>query len=173
MRKKCAKCLKTFDTSKFYKNSRAKDGLSSYCATCVKLTMKLWIKNNPEKRSAHSRTDYERHKEARNKKRRQRERANREHTREMSKVYQRRYRLRKRGLKEDSLCEKLQQQGSVCALCDREITARSAVVDHCHESGKTRDLLCAMCNISLGHMERKDFFVDRAIAYIERHRRLG
>jgi hypothetical protein len=49
----------------------------------------------------------------------------------------------------------LRSQGYACAVC-RETPdgGRPLVVDHCHESGRVRALLCGTCNTELGSYER-------------------
>lgn len=67
------------------------------------------------------------------------------------------------------------QQDNVCAICESDvghvtkngIKARLAV-DHDHQSGKIRGLLCNRCNRGLGYLEN---FLQSATEYIERHRR--
>ena len=40
-------------------------------------------------------------------------------------------------------------QGGVCLLCPRE----ARVVDHCHETSRTRGILCYGCNTALNRVE--------------------
>lgn len=58
-------------------------------------------------------------------------------------------------------------QGGVCKLCGQEETTRisrgdgirSLAVDHDHNTGKVRGLLCHQCNVVLGQYEKhKDLF---------------
>jgi hypothetical protein len=61
----------------------------------------------------------------------------------------------------------LAAQGGVCAICQ---TAPAAHVDHDHETGAVRALLCFNCNGGLGQF-RDDPAVLRAAAdYVEQHR---
>lgn len=55
-------------------------------------------------------------------------------------------------------------QGNVCAICKRE---KKLVVDHCHNSGKVRGLLCSLCNTHLGYIEESKETLLRAISYLE------
>jgi hypothetical protein len=55
----------------------------------------------------------------------------------------------------------LLKQGNVCAICNKEETARNSVggirtlsVDRCHDTGKVRGLLCSGCNTSIGSARR-------------------
>lgn len=55
------------------------------------------------------------------------------------------------------------EQDGTCPIClDREAT----VIDHCHETGKVRGLLCIRCNSVLGDMEKPGRLV-RALDYLE------
>ena len=47
---------------------------------------------------------------------------------------------------------KLKKQKNRCAICNkhRNKFKRNFAVDHCHTTGKIRDLLCGVCNTRLG-----------------------
>lgn len=47
----------------------------------------------------------------------------------------------------------LRRQGGACALC-REAPDYELYVDHDHETGKVRSLLCAKCNNAVGVFDR-------------------
>ena len=47
--KMCLKCEEAKPISEFYKDKKAKDGLHSYCKSCVKEYSKKWQKVNPER----------------------------------------------------------------------------------------------------------------------------
>lgn len=48
----------------------------------------------------------------------------------------------------------LEVQGGVCAICrTNPENGKSLGVDHCHETGKVRALLCVTCNVHLGTYE--------------------
>lgn len=54
------------------------------------------------------------------------------------------------GITIDEYERMLAQQDGRCAACKGEPGARALAVDHCHESGLVRGLLCHPCNTALG-----------------------
>jgi len=63
-----------------------------------------------------------------------------------------------------------QAQGGVCAICGKpEATARTKrlCVDHCHETGKVRGLLCSHCNRAIGLLGDSCAILASAITYLE------
>jgi hypothetical protein len=49
----------------------------------------------------------------------------------------------------------LNEQGGACAICGAQcLTGRRLAVDHDHNTGKVRGLLCFRCNASLGIYEK-------------------
>lgn len=61
-------------------------------------------------------------------------------------------------------------QGGRCAICQEP--TEKLVVDHCHESGKVRALLCHPCNILCGFLEKRKHNLEQAHRYIEVHKAL-
>jgi len=57
-------------------------------------------------------------------------------------------------------------QKGCCAICGNAIKLgqRKLAVDHDHETGKTRGLLCVLCNIGLGFYER---MLPQMLKYIQ------
>jgi hypothetical protein len=53
-----------------------------------------------------------------------------------------------------------------CAICEAK---EDLCVDHCHVSGKTRDILCSPCNIMLGLARDNIAILLRAAQYLEQH----
>jgi hypothetical protein len=61
----------------------------------------------------------------------------------------------------------LLQNGS-CAICTRRPGAGKHLhVDHSHDTGKVRGLLCHQCNWYLGTIEADDLVLTRLVAYLE------
>lgn len=64
--------------------------------------------------------------------------------------------------------ELLEEQGGVCAICRGECAMNPRLsVDHDHDSGLIRGLLCNRCNIGLGRFREQPELLRRAAEYIE------
>jgi hypothetical protein len=72
------------------------------------------------------------------------------------------------------------KQAGCCAICSRELSFKGVnarktrtlslnepCVDHCHETGKARGILCHSCNVSLGHTKDNVVILQRMIDYIQ------
>jgi hypothetical protein len=78
---------------------------------------------------------------------------------------------RKYGITPEDYERMLLFQGSHCALCDRteeDERHKRLNVDHCHETGKIRGLLCTPHNHALGWLGDGEAGLLRALAYIKR-----
>jgi hypothetical protein len=63
--------------------------------------------------------------------------------------------------------EILASQGGVCAICEDVCkTGRRLAVDHDHETGRVRGLLCANCNIAIGKLQESAYIAGRAADYL-------
>jgi hypothetical protein len=60
-----------------------------------------------------------------------------------------------------------EQQNHRCLLCEKK---RFLVIDHCHETGVVRGLLCRHCNTAVGFFERTEPIRDKYLAYIASRR---
>lgn len=63
----------------------------------------------------------------------------------------------------------LHSQGGVCALCRTEKPGgrwANFHVDHCHETGRVRGVLCHGCNVALGQLGDDAQGLSRALAYV-------
>lgn len=89
------------------------------------------------------------------------------------------HRLRKHGIDEATYLELLARQGGRCAICRSDtpgIAGQSWHIDHDHtccpgkkSCGKcVRGVLCAHCNIGVGHLRNDPKILKAAIAYLER-----
>lgn len=57
------------------------------------------------------------------------------------------YRKRRYGVTQSDVDTILLAQGNTCAIC---LIRTPTCVDHCHETGKVRGMLCPRCNSSIG-----------------------
>lgn len=76
------------------------------------------------------------------------------------------------GITLDEYDEMLDAQGGTCAICKRvPLTTRRHAVDHDHESGIIRGLLCGVCNTGLGLFHSDAERMMAAIDYLLEWRR--
>lgn len=65
----------------------------------------------------------------------------------------------------------LENQGGRCAICGSEDHRRKKVkyfaVDHDHETGEARGLLCHPCNVGLGQLQDSTKILESAIHYLK------
>ena len=54
-----------------------------------------------------------------------------------------------------------------CELCNREFKSNRKVIDHCHDKGHIRGILCDPCNTTLGQLEREKGLKEKFINYIK------
>jgi hypothetical protein len=81
------------------------------------------------------------------------------------------------GINTDKYVDLLESQEGVCAICgkpeikvdSRTKNVRKLSVDHCHNSGKIRGLLCTACNTSLGGFNDSPDLLQKAIEYLRKN----
>ena len=62
--------------------------------------------------------------------------------------------LKKYGLTQHDYDQMNEEQDGLCAICHEEnVNGRDLYVDHNHDTGKVRGLLCSSCNTGLGFMK--------------------
>lgn len=128
--------------------------------------MREYRKANREKVKAANKRSYMKHRERRKA--------------DMREAYQRSkwcgHLMRKYGVTREQYEQMLIDQGGVCALCSTgEAGGRGNRfhVDHCHTTGKVRQLLCNACNHMLGCARDKPEVLLAAAEYLTRHRSSG
>lgn len=71
--------------------------------------------------------------------------------------------------------KKYESQDGLCGICRKwhpkswEVKSGGLVVDHCHETGKVRDLLCGRCNNAIGQFKEDKTSLVMAINYLWKH----
>lgn len=77
------------------------------------------------------------------------------------------------GLPVGSFASMWRAQDGRCDICkkpfDQESRTMRAHVDHCHETGKIRSLLCMTCNTGLGSFKDEPELLKAAVEYLQRH----
>ncbi len=96
------------------------------------------------------------------------------HSRSIAPEKRRKYRLSTvYGITPERYDEMVNEQGDKCAICDRDHPNTSHGfwhIDHCHETGEIRKLLCSTCNTGLGSFFDNPDWLDKAAHYIRSHR---
>lgn len=86
------------------------------------------------------------------------------------------YGLKKFGLSWSEYCKLLAKQKGGCAICKSKIpgsrkgkTFKRFVVDHDHQTGTVRGLLCSKCNTSIGMLNDDINLLQAACRYLKKH----
>ncbi len=143
--KKCCKCEIEKDESEFSKNVTRKDGLKEACKPCMRAYKIQWRKDNHERYS------------------------------KLHREGGRRRRLKTFGLTLEQFYLMHDNQKGKCKICDMEIAREPqsdgpgrnpAHIDHNHNTGKVRGLLCKNCNPGLGQFKDNIDLLEKAILYL-------
>lgn len=157
----CGGCEDNLPTNAFYSNKAAYDGLSSRCKECCKKYDKQRRLQHPDivKASVQRKLERERQDPVRLAKR---------------DLRNRRYELKQYGLTVEDYDTMFDTQGGVCAICgEPPVNGARLVVDHDHETGKVRGLLCSPCNTAVGRLDAVLDWHIKAGEYIARHKEEG
>lgn len=82
---------------------------------------------------------------------------------------------KKYGVTQAMYADMLREQGGVCAVCGNPETGtiygkvRELAIDHDHDTGKVRGLLCANCNSALGMLRDDIRYASAALRYLKKH----
>lgn len=139
--KVCNHCNVKKDVSDFKKGKGYKDGIRPQCIECArKYNLQSFHKNK--------------HKHPYN------------YEEDKNRKLQRAY-----GISYQQYLEMLDAQDGKCAICGTEDTGKrkAFAVDHCHECGEVRGLLCSNCNTGIGNLREDIEIMERAIAYVRYH----
>ena len=58
------------------------------------------------------------------------------------------------------------KQQSLCKICSKPF--QKLYVDHCHQTGEVRGLLCSKCNLGLGQYDDRPDLLRQAALYLEK-----
>ena len=151
--KTCNKCKLDKDLSEFNKRKSSKDGLDGYCRDCkikyfpsikYRETWKEYYLKNAEKIKEYARTYAKENKEKRKK-------------RDLMKFY---------GITIEDFHKLEKRQNNKCAICGQVNSDGKLYIDHCHNTGKVRGLLCLYCNTGIGYFRDNIEFLLKAMNYL-------
>lgn len=152
--RRCPACGETKPTTEFVKNRSTKNGLASYCKACFAARHRANYEANPEQHRAIARRWYA---------------SNPEKSRRINRTRL----LRSYGLELHEYERLHATQDGCCAVCGKaeaDCPKGRLFVDHDHETGKIRGLLCSQCNFAVGLLDENPEVVQRLAAYLETHR---
>lgn len=135
--KTCSRCQEEKPLEEFPRRARSSDGRAPACSSCVA----VYYGQRQERIREVRRDHYER-------------------------VGRDQHRLKRYGLTPEAFAALLTEQGSRCAIC-RSLMVEEVIVDHDHETGRVRGLLCRPCNSGIGHLGDDPARVRAALAYLE------
>lgn len=144
MVKTCSKCGVEKPLDAFYKRSES-DRYRSSCKVCM-----------------NDRTMFRYH--------------NIEGVKEIHRKASRKNSLKQYGLSLDDVKALLGSQDNSCAICGKELSisdemkniSKIACVDHCHETGVVRGILCRSCNSGIGYLKDDLEIIRSALRYLEK-----
>lgn len=174
--KRCCTCGETKPLGAFPRARNRPDGLYPSCRDCKNALNRAWRERNrdSENQRQRDRWKYLPAEEKERFKARMRERY--VSLAEEYNLASRYGHLRREyGLTPQQYDELLEQQTGVCAVCEcpetkldhRTKRPRQLAVDHCHETGQIRGLLCQDCNQALGKLGESVERVKRLLHYLE------
>lgn len=163
----CTVCGEPKPREAFALSKRAKDGLHTFCKACKSAKSRAWYHATSERQKARGRRRYQTNgREMRAAALRWYE-TNRAHALELKREWAIRTAFGMTLKEYDAL---VVAQGGSCALCRKppERKGRRPLhVDHCHDTGVVRGLLCRSCNVGLGHFKDSPSLLRAAAAYLE------
>jgi hypothetical protein len=76
-------------------------------------------------------------------------------------------RCARRGITPEQLISAYERQEECCAICKVEIELIDSAIDHNHETGEFRGVLCKQCNRALGMFKDSPQVLKNAVEYLE------
>jgi Autographiviridae endonuclease VII len=152
--KRCSACGLEKSVEEFHRNRASYDGRQPHCKECKK----AWY-------AAGGASAIKRNQDAR---------LGTERGKQMHAAAQRRAHYRTRyGITTEEYETLLAEQGGVCAVCGNASAGKRLAIDHNHDTKEVRGLLCRVCNIAVGHIERGDIPLTSFIEYLTRYKITG
>jgi len=100
------------------------------------------------------------------------EKIGQKHTKVWHTEHQRRNWKHRYNLSPDDVLKMRLKQRDLCFICGKKNVPESAIlqVDHCHNTGRVRKLLCSCCNRALGLSKESVWVLFKMIKYVLRHK---
>ena len=76
-------------------------------------------------------------------------------------------RCARRGITPEQLVDAFERQECCCAICKAEIQLMDSAIDHNHETGEFRGVLCRQCNRALGMFKDSTTVLRSALEYLQ------
>lgn len=168
--KVCKKCNLEKELAYFYKDKGVKDGHRNQCRICDIEKSSKWNKSNPDAHAEHERNHRDHNPDIvkENKAR---------HTKNNPEAIKNTYLKCTYGLSLEELNLLKALQDNKCAVCGKHETAihangniKSLSIDHCHETGKVRGLLCNNCNTAEGLLKGNSSIIRKLADYVDKHK---
>ena len=152
MKKVCKDCNTEYDISNFFYRNKSKNYTSPYCKKCFMRKNNNYRNKNKNKIKAIKRKEYIKNKD-------------KYISRELYKKYK---------ITLNEYNEMLEKQGNRCFICNvhKDDCSKGLAVDHNHNTGKIRKLLCRQCNSILGYSKENIEILSKCIDYINKDTQL-
>ena len=161
MDKLCRRCGETKPIKEFFNIKTSKDGWDYHCKICRRLFNSESYQRNKVERLKKAQEWYINNKQEIGKYRKEYYQKNKPKAQWQSRINK----LAKYGLTLEQYDALLEKQNSVCAICKKG-SWRNLAVDHNHENGEVRGLLCHKCNALLGYAQDSIIILKRSIVYL-------
>jgi len=92
---------------------------------------------------------------------------------EKARRYEREKRCKERGITLEDFDRMMAEQDCACAICRAPLSevpdskTDSPHIDHCHDTGRVRGLLCNRCNRALGLLQDDRKILEAALRYLD------
>ena len=182
MREKvCTKCKQVKLLEEFHKDAIQHDGYCKKCKECATRIARLYYSDNKGKVAEYHKQYRLENKEKIAKRQRRYQLKNKERMSEHDKRWRAKHKvkraadsrarnlLRNFSMTVEDYDRMLVKQRGCCKICGRMPKKARLAVDHDHESGKVRGLLCSNCNLILGNAKDCPTVLRLAALYVEEH----
>lgn len=144
--KSCVKCREVKPIEEFPVQSKSPSGYGKYCTDCNRENVSKWAESNPERYSDRIK--------------RRTDKNGVRFSDSWFKIKSRVYNIPIQKLKDMFVSSE-----GLCEICF-EYTGANLVIDHDHDTGEVRGLLCQQCNIGLGAFKDSQTSLIQAIQYL-------